>query len=59
MAVHHSRLAIVIVVALMLGLFAACDPKKTTPTPKPTTGASGAMSEVMPRTAGPASAALR
>jgi hypothetical protein len=54
MAALHSRLAVAIVVALALGLFAACDPKKTTP--KPTTGASGAMSEVMPRTDGPASA---
>jgi hypothetical protein len=54
MAAPHSRLAVAIVVALALGLFAACDPKKTTP--KPTTGASGAMSEVMPRTEGPSSA---
>jgi len=54
MAAHHSRLAVAIVVALMLGLFAACDPKKTTP--KPTTGASSPTSEVMPRTQGPSSA---
>jgi len=54
MATHHSRIVIAIVVALMLGLFAACDPTKTTPKPK--TGASGASSDVMPRVDTPASA---
>jgi len=44
MAVLHSRIAAAIVVALMLGQLAACDPKKTVP--KPTTGASGATSAV-------------
>jgi len=55
MAAHHARVAFAIIVALMLGLFAACDPTKKG-VPKPTTGASGPMSEVMPRTEGPASA---
>jgi len=54
MATHHSRIVIAIVVALVLGLFAACDPTKTTPKPK--TGASGVSSEVMPRVDTPASA---
>jgi len=53
MASLPTRIVVVTVVALMLGLFAACDPKKTTP--KPTTGASSPMSEVMPRTGTPAS----
>jgi hypothetical protein len=54
MAAHHSRIAVAIVVALMLALFAACDPTKKVP--KPTTGASDAVSTVTPRTDGPASA---
>jgi hypothetical protein len=53
MAVHHTRIVVAVVVAIALALFAACDPKKTVP--KPTTGASSPVSEVMPRVGGPAS----
>ena len=54
MTAHHFRIVIAIAVALMLGLFAACDPTKTVPKPK--TGASGVSSEVTPRVDSPASA---
>ena len=54
MATHHIRIVVAAVVAITLALFAACDPKKTVP--KPTTGASSPVSDVVPRVGGPASA---
>lgn len=60
MAALHSRIAVAIIVALMLALFAACDPTKKVPKPTTgtsgTSGTSGAVSAVMPRTDGAASA---
>jgi hypothetical protein len=54
MAVLRTRTVLATIIALALGLIAACDRTKKVPTP--TTGASGAVSGTMPRVDGSASA---